>query len=118
MLRLTAIVIVLNGCKMAKNEAQKIMKSIVYLCCQKGYAIEIYNNKYHKQFESRDPEVIWNNYKKYSSGLLAVKSDVNYVMFNFSIPKNEFDHSVLRTSSTFKKELLQEAEFFRNIYNV
>lgn len=113
-----AVVIGLNGCKMAKNEAQKIMKSIVYLCCQKGYAIEIYNTKYHKQFDSRDPEVIWNNYKKYSSGLLAVKSDANYVMFDFSIPRNEFDSSVLRTTSPFKEELLREAEFFRNIYNV
>lgn len=102
---------------MAKNEAQKIIKSIVYLCCQKGYAIEIYDKKYHKKFGSSDPTVIWNNYKKYSSGLLAVKSDVNYVMFDFSIPRNEFDNSILRTTSQFKQELLQEAEFFRNIYD-
>lgn len=101
---------------MAKNHTQKIMKSLMYLVCQKGYEVTITSNRYHTLFSSDIPEQIWKNYKKYSSGILWIQTVDEFATFNFSITKDEFDNTLFRTTSPFKEELLKDAIFFMSIY--
>lgn len=102
---------------MAKNHTQKMMKSLMYIACQKGYEVTITSNRYHTMFSSDIPEQIWKNYKKYSSGIVWIQTADNLATFNFSITKDEFDDNyTFRTTDSFKEELLKEAIFFMNIY--
>jgi len=102
---------------MAKNNTQKLLKAIVYLTTAKGYSFSIYNNKWKPLLPTtNDPQIIKDNYKKYSSGYIGVATsavisppNTFYIYYNIA-------SDIIASNYKDGKDFLYEAQFLVNIY--
>jgi hypothetical protein len=61
-----------GGFVMAKNETQKILKALIYICIEKKYTIEMYGTKRCNVFLSNDATEIWKGYRHFSKGYIHI----------------------------------------------
>lgn len=108
---------------MAKNNTQKLLKSLVYIAIEKNYYVEIRNHKYHTFLSSMEKTEIWNKYKSASKGYLFMYKTVDgkrsfsasaVASFEFDITKDMLKTYATNDSSQY---YLDQAEFLSSIHN-
>lgn len=104
---------------MAKNNTQKILKSLVYLALEKDMIIEIRDSKYRFLLDSKflSKEEVFKKYKSISKGYLYLKEKNNTIstvgIYTFDIMNDKIEPSKNDESEYY----LDQAKFLSSMHN-